>query len=98
MRTCVPKSDIVKVYISLIGSILEYAVPAWANIPLHLKDAIESIQKRALAVIFPGVPSYDEALRGARVTTLLCHTGTTYTRGLFRILKLPDSSLIYYQI
>ena len=48
-------------------------VPAWANIPLYLEDAIESIQKRALAVIFPGVPSYDEALRSAGVTTLTAH-------------------------
>ena len=50
-------------------SILEYAVPAWENIPLYLEDAIESIQKSALAVIFPGAP-YDEALRSAGVTTL----------------------------
>ena len=64
-----PSLFIVKVYFSLIQSILEYAVPAWTNIPLYLEDAMESIQKRALAVIFPGVP-YDEALRIAGVTTL----------------------------
>ena len=68
-KACVPKGDIVKVYISLTRSILEYAVLAWANIPLYLEDAIESIQKRALAVIFPGLP-YDEALRTAGGTTL----------------------------
>ena len=43
-----------------IPSILEYAVPAWANIPLYIEDRIESIQKRAQPVIFAGVP-YDEA-------------------------------------
>jgi len=53
---------IVKVYISLIVSILEYAVPKWENIPLYLEDAVQLIQKRALAVIFPGVP-YEETLR-----------------------------------
>ena len=68
-KGCVPKGDIVKVYVSLIRSILEYAVPAWANIPLYLQDTIESIQKMALAVIFPGVP-YDKALRTEGVTTL----------------------------
>ena len=68
-KACVPKGDIVKVHRNLIRSILEYAVPAWANIPLYLADAIESIQQRALAVIFPGVP-YDEVLRTAGVTTL----------------------------
>ena len=65
-KACVPNSDIVKVYLSLIRSIPEYAVPAWANIPLYLEDAI---QKRVLAVIFPGVP-YEDALRSAGVTTL----------------------------
>ena len=45
-----------------------------ANIPLYLEDAIESVQKRALAVIFhAGVPSYEEALRSAGVTTLTAH-------------------------
>ena len=68
-KACVPKGDIVKVHRSLVRSILQYAVPAWANIPFYLEDAIESIQKRALAVIFPDVP-YDEALRTAGVTTL----------------------------
>ena len=78
-KACVPKTDIVKVYISLIRSILEYAVPAWANIPLYLEDAIESIQKRVLAVIFPGVP-YDEALRSAGVTTLTARRDHTCKR------------------
>ena len=64
-KACVPKSDIVKVYISLIRSILEYLVPAWENIPLYLEDTIESVQKRALAVIFhagSGQIRYDKVL------------------------------------
>ena len=28
----------------------------------------------------------------------LLHAGTTYARGLFGTLKLPDSFLIYYQL
>jgi len=68
-KACVPKSNNVKLYISLKRSIFEYAAPAWASIPLYVEHAIESIQKRALAVIFPGEP-YDEALRSAGITTL----------------------------
>ena len=96
-KACVPKGDIVKVYISLIPSILEYAVPAWENIPLYLQDAIESIQKRALAVIFPGVP-YDEALQTAGVTTLTARSDNICKSALFGTLKPPDSFLIYYQL
>lgn len=66
-EACVPKSDIIKVHISLLRSIREYAVPAWANTPLYLEEAIDSIQKRALAVIVPGVP-YDEAGLPGHVT------------------------------
>ena len=40
-------------------SILEYAV--WQNIPEYLCNSIESIQKRALKIIYPDC-SYDQAL------------------------------------
>ena len=57
---------------------------------------MKSIQKGALAVIFPGAP-YDEAYVAQELQRLL-HAGTTYARGLCGILKLPDSFLIYYQL
>ena len=95
-KACVPKSDIVKVYISLIRSILEYLVPAWENIPFYLEDAIESVQKRALAVIFhAGVPSYEEALRSAGVTTLIAHRDHICKRF---IQKMKTSGIPFYSI
>ena len=47
-----PQIQLVKVYVSLIRPILEYAVPAWQNIPDHLQEKIEKVQKRALRIIF----------------------------------------------
>ena len=50
-------------------SILEYAVQVWQDIPAHLSDAIESIQRRALRVIFPN-SSYQQALDQANLISL----------------------------
>ena len=49
------------------------------NILLYLEDAIESIQKRARAVIFPDDP-YDEALGSEEVTTLTARNDHIYKR------------------
>ena len=51
-RSGAPQIQLVKVYVSLIRPILEYAVPAWQNIPDHLQEKIERVQKRALRIIF----------------------------------------------
>ena len=45
--------DILKVYLSNVRSVLEYAVQVWQDIPAYLSDVIESIQRRALRIIFP---------------------------------------------
>ena len=39
----------------------EYASPAWAGLTQYLSDQIESIQKRALKIIFPSL-CYEDAL------------------------------------
>ena len=44
----------VMVYYSLVRSILEYACVVFAALPQYLSDSLERIQKRALAIIFPG--------------------------------------------
>ena len=44
--------QLILVYCSIIRSVLEYACPAWAGRTQYLSDQIESIQKRALKVIF----------------------------------------------
>ena len=59
-----------KVYISSVRSVLEYALPVWQSIPGYLCDKIESIQKRALMIIFLCADSYSDARELAGVETL----------------------------
>ena len=53
--------DLVLVYCSIVRSIVEYASPVWAAIPLYLDELIESVQRKALKIIF-GRVDYTEAL------------------------------------
>ena len=48
---------------------LENATPAFANLPQYLSYALEKVQKRALATVFPDL-LYTEALSPAKVATL----------------------------
>ena len=59
-----------KVYLSTVRSVLEYAVPVWQNIPGYLSDAIEVVQKRALKIIYPEGESYSEVLNRSQVPAL----------------------------
>ena len=61
--------DLVVVYSSLIRLVLEYAFPVWANLPEYLSLLIEGVQKKALAIIFPGLP-YRDALVHCGLRTL----------------------------
>ena len=54
-------NDLVSVYFSIVRSILESAAPVWAAIPLNLDELIESVQRKALRIIF-GRVDYAEAL------------------------------------
>ena len=54
-------NDLVLVYCSIVRSIVEYASPVWAAIPLYLDELIESVQRKALKIIF-GRVEYTEAL------------------------------------
>ena len=54
-------NDLVLVYCSIVRSIVEYASPVWAAILLYLDELIESVQRKALKIIFGGV-DYTEAL------------------------------------
>ena len=50
---------------------LEYAVPVWQAIPTLLSVKIESIQKRALRIIFRAAVSYTDILYLTQLTTLV---------------------------
>ena len=40
-------NDLMLVYCSIVRSIVEYASPVWAAIPLYLDELIESVQRKA---------------------------------------------------
>jgi hypothetical protein len=61
--------DLVLTYISLIQSVLEYAAPVWANSPQYLSDDIESVQRRALKIIFPDL-DYFQVLESSKLLQL----------------------------
>ena len=62
--------QLILVYCSIIRSVLEYASTAWAGLTQYLSDQIESIQKRALKIIFPSL-CYEDALKKSSLI-LLC--------------------------
>ena len=68
-RAGVMPKDILKVYLSNVRSVLEYAAQVWLDIPAYLSDAIESIQRRALRIIFPN-SSYQQVLELTNLSTL----------------------------
>ena len=47
--------QLILVYCSIIRSVLEYASPTWADLTQYLSGQIESIQKRAIKIIFPSL-------------------------------------------
>ena len=68
-KSGVATEDLVLVYCSLIRSVVEYACAAFANLPRYLANALEKVQKRALAIILPGI-SYEPALSATGLTNL----------------------------
>ena len=62
--------NILKVYLTTIRPVLEYVVPIWRAISDYLSERIESIQTRALRIIFPSIDNYNEAMMMAQIPTL----------------------------
>ena len=53
-RAGIRQCDLLRVYVSVIIPVLEYACPVWhTSLPKYLSDNIETIQKRCLRTIFP---------------------------------------------
>ena len=70
-RAGVDQASMLKVYTSSVRSLLEYALPVWQSIQGYLSDKTESIQKRALEIVFSPADSYSDALELARMKTLV---------------------------
>ncbi len=69
-RAGVSQRDLLRVYLSVIRPVVEYACPVWhTNLPGYLSDSIEVVQQGALRTIYPGV-SYSEAMEKSSMQTL----------------------------
>ena len=60
-RAGVAQDNILKVYLSTVRPVIEYA--DGRLIPDYLSDVIERVQRRALRKIYPEAESYTEALQ-----------------------------------
>ena len=69
-RSGVSKKDLVELYCYLVRPVLEYACQVWhPGLNQQERKLIESVQKRALHIIYPEL-TYDDALKEAAITTL----------------------------
>ena len=64
------RAGVASVYLTIIRPVLEYAVPVWQSISSILSDELETIQKRALKIIFPSAETCLEALQLAGIDNL----------------------------
>ena len=69
-RARVSEADLLQIYAAIIRPILEYACPVWhAGLTKQQEQTLESIQKRVLRIIFPGVP-YVDAIQRSGLSSL----------------------------
>ena len=79
-------ADLVSIYCALMRLVLKYAAPVWAALPLYLDNMIESVQCKALCIIFLAV-EYNSALYQSGLKTLnerckeICTNFIPYVRG-----------------
>ena len=96
-RARVPAKDLVAYYCACIRSSLDYACPFFHYfLPQYLQSELESVQKRALACIFPGMP-YRKALEHAYLTSIREHH-KDITKSLFRSISKNQDSKLHHLI
>jgi hypothetical protein len=70
-RSGMQDDDLIVFYKTIVRPVLEYACPVWhAGLTKAQSDAIESVQKRALRLVFPSL-SYRASLTKTGIETLL---------------------------
>ena len=91
-RSVVEPENIVNAYLSTIRPVVEYALPIWQSIPDYLSDRVESIQRRALRIIYPEAESYDQSLRVAKLETLASRRISLYqVYEQYQGIRIPSS-------
>ena len=92
-RAGVANSNLLNIYKCSVRSILEYAVAAWQDIPEYLSSKLESIKRRTLKVILPGV-GYKEALAISGLPSLEVRR-ETLSRKFIATWKLRPQANVY---
>jgi hypothetical protein len=91
-RSKMSAHELVKVYISLVRPLLEYAAQLWhPGLNTSQTELLESIQERALRLALPSI-SYEEALKEANLSTLAERRDELCKR-LFIACKEPSHKL-----
>ena len=69
-RALVSNHNILKIYLAMIRSILEYACPVWhSSLTKTEMDRLESIQRRVTQILYPD-QSYEQSLSTLGIPTL----------------------------
>ena len=75
-RSSIPAGKLVRVYTTCVRPILEFSCEVWHySLAQYLSDEIESVQRRALRIIFPDL-KYEDALVRAGVVSLFLRRKT----------------------
>ena len=91
-RTKLPAEELIKVYVTLIRPLLEYACQVWhAGLNDHQTNVIDSVQERVLNMVYPGL-CYNDALAKSGLPTLGLRRNAA-RRNLFIAMQEPDHKL-----
>ena len=92
-RAKIPTADLVLFYIICVTSVVDYAVPVFHYaLPKYLIEELERIQKRAMAISFPGI-SYNNAINIAKIPRLEDHYKNICTKLFTEINNNKDHVL-----
>ena len=91
-RAGVPTRDILRIYLTMIRSVLEYACQVWhTSLSGAHSDMLESVQRRALHIIYPDL-SYAKALSQSGLS-LLSNRREDSCRAFFKNMLSPSHRL-----